>query len=77
MLNLANSNVTMTCDEHCLASVGFTSGVLVRDLWAHQDMGMLNGLSVAMGGNVTSAIFKISAPSASVGKNIRSALLPE
>lgn len=32
--------VQVTCDGACFSSLGFAAGAAVRDLWAHEDMGV-------------------------------------
>lgn len=52
---------TIACDLACLAVMGFTGQVTVRDLWAHSTSGPTNNISFHVGGNGASVTLKLTA----------------
>jgi len=56
----------VTCDAHCLATLGFTAGdFTARDLWAHSTLSGLDILSVTLDANGESRVFRLSRSSRS------------
>ena len=47
----------LVCDAACFGAIGMSSA-LVRDLWAHEDIGLLTNLTVPLGGDGSSAIYR-------------------
>jgi hypothetical protein len=76
MVNYAPEDTVITCDERCLTSMGFADAVVVRDVWAHKDLGTMNGgMSFTVGGNGGSLLFKLSG--SATESNVREALQPK
>ena len=65
-VNNADSNVTVSCDASCFASLNISSAVTslkVRDLWAHVDIGTITApfsFSAAVGSSGSASAYKLT-----------------
>jgi len=60
LVNFAPHNATLTCKPHCLRSLGFPDGhAHVRDLWAHENLGLYTAVSVTVQGNGGGALLRL------------------
>ena len=46
------------CDEACFSAMGMTSGS-VRDVWAHEELGVFSNLNITIGENGASRMFRV------------------
>lgn len=61
-VNFGAKPVNITCDENCFRDQLKIPAADVRDLWEHKDLGRMQSLTVSLGVNGTSKVFKLSTP---------------
>lgn len=59
LVNYALSPATVDCDARCFAIAGIRSGASVRDVWSHQDLGKMEGVSVTLEANGGSVLYRL------------------
>lgn len=67
LINWSRQPNTVTCDSGCMAKMGYTDVVTVRDLWTHTDNSTARTLSFSIAGD-SSVFVKIAAAGGSAGQ---------
>ena len=60
--DVTQPSMNVTCGAECIKQLGVTAGYVVRDVWLHEDVGVVNadGFSATVLGNGTSRVFKLA-----------------